>query len=88
VYCGRKTGCADGIKPIARRLGIKHVHFQILRRSFSTHAQIFCTNPKDVQAQLRHADISTTMDVCTQPIPESTRRSVNQIANGILGLIQ
>jgi integrase len=77
------------IKPIVKQLKIETpVHFQILRRSFATHAQNFCSNSKDVQSQLRHSDIGTTMNVYTQPVPESTRASVNSIANGILNRIQ
>jgi integrase len=73
------------IKPVVAKLKIKKpVHFQILRRSFATHAQTYCSNPKDLQSQLRHSDIGTTLNVYQQPIPESTRASVNQIVNGIL----
>lgn len=73
------------IKPIVKQLKIeKPVHFQILRRSLATQAQTYCSNLKDLQSQLRHSDIGTTLNVYQQAIPESTRASVNQIANGIL----
>ena len=33
-------------------------------------------NPKDVQAQMRHSRISTTMEIYVQPVPESQQRAV------------
>jgi hypothetical protein len=35
--------------------------------------------PKDAQTQLRHKDILTTLNVYTQPIPESVKRSVEAL---------
>jgi hypothetical protein len=33
-------------------------------------------NPKDVQGQMRHSRISTTMDIYAQNVPESQNRAV------------
>ena len=33
-------------------------------------------NAKDTQAQMRHARISTTMDIYVQHVPDSQRRAV------------
>jgi len=33
-------------------------------------------NPKDVQGQMRHSRISTTMDIYAQHVPDSQRRAV------------
>ena len=33
-------------------------------------------NPKDVQAQMRHSRISTTMEIYPQFVPESQQRAV------------
>jgi hypothetical protein len=33
-------------------------------------------NPKDLQGQMRHARISTTMDIYAQDVPDSQRRAV------------
>lgn len=72
------------IKPTAEELGIKgSVCFQVLRRTFATNAQVF-GNPKDVQAHLRHASITTTMDVYTQPVGASVRKLVNDVTDGVL----
>jgi len=33
-------------------------------------------NPKDVQGQMRHSRITTTMDIYAQHVPSSQRRAV------------
>jgi hypothetical protein len=35
-------------------------------------------NPKDVQAQMRHSRIQTTLDIYAQFVPESQRRAIEQ----------
>jgi hypothetical protein len=37
-------------------------------------------NPKDVQGQMRHSRISTTMDICAQFVPESQRRALAKMS--------
>jgi integrase len=72
------------IKPIAGALGITSpVNFQVLRRTFATNAQGY-GNAKDVQAHLRHTDISTTLGIYTQPIDESVRKLVNAVAHDVM----
>jgi integrase len=72
------------IKPIARAAGIRvPVNFQVLRRTFATNAQGF-GNPKDVQAHLRHSDITTTLNEYTQIIPDSVRKLVNAVTNDVM----
>ena len=72
------------IKPIVVKLGIVvPVNFQVLRRTFATNAQRF-GSPKDVQAHLRHADITTTLNEYTQTIPESVRKLVNAVADDVM----
>lgn len=72
------------IKPVAVELKIKgSVCFQVLRRTFATNAQVF-GNPKDVQAHLRHASITTTLGVYTQPVSASVRKLVNDVTDGVL----
>jgi integrase len=72
------------IKPVARELKITGpINFQVLRRTFATNAQGY-GNPKDVQAHLRHTDVSTTLNEYTQAIPESVRKLVNAVTNDVL----
>lgn len=74
------------LQPIAQRLGItSKINFQILRRTFATNAQEF-GNPRAVQAHLRHSNISTTMDVYTQPVADSVRQLVNAVTENVMGI--
>lgn len=63
------------LKPKAKELGISGLTYQALRRTFATHFQKH-GNPKDAQAVMRHADISTTLGIYTKFIPESARQSL------------
>jgi integrase len=72
--------------PVANRLGIAfHPTFQVLRRSFSAHGKKEA-HPTEMQAQLRHSDIRTTLDIYTQITDPEVARMVNQVTNRILGL--
>jgi integrase len=72
------------IKPVAKAAGITvPVNFQVLRRTFATNAQGL-GNPKDVQAHLRHSDITTTLNEYTQTIPDSVRKLVNAVTNDVM----
>ena len=62
-----------------------HPTFQVLRRSFSTHGKKEA-HPTEMQAQLGHSDIRTTLDIYTQITDPEVARMVNQVTNRILGL--
>lgn len=71
--------------PAAKKLGIPfHPTFQVLRRSFSTHGK-HEAHPTEMQAQLGHSDIRTTLDIYTQIADPEVARMVNQVTNRILG---
>jgi integrase len=70
------------VHPIAKKLGIGAVNFQILRRTFATNAQ--GGNLKDVQTHLRHSTVGTTANVYVQAIPESVRKLVNAVADSVM----
>jgi ATP-dependent helicase/nuclease subunit A len=67
------------IKPAARKLGIGFVNWRSLRTSYATWLIEAGANPKDVQGQMRHARIGTTMDIYAQFVPESQRRAINKM---------
>ena len=67
------------IKPAARLLGLKRVSWHMLRRSYGTWMADAGANPKDVQGQMRHSRISTTMDVYAQFVPEGQKKAVRQL---------
>lgn len=54
----------------------KKVTWRSLRTSCATWMVEAGANPKDVQGQLRHSRIGTTMEIYAQFVPESQRRAV------------
>ena len=72
--------------PVANRLGIGfHPTFRVLRRSLSTHGKKEA-HPTEMQAQLGHSDIRTTLDIYTHITDPEVARMVNQVTNRVLGL--
>jgi hypothetical protein len=59
-------------EPLARRRFRRLNLWQVLRRTCATHFGARA-NPKDTQAQLRHADPYTTLKYYQQSIPESVK---------------
>jgi len=57
----------------------------VLRSSFSTHGKKDA-HPTEMQAQLGHSDIPTTLDIYTQISDPEVARMVNQVTDRILGL--
>jgi integrase len=68
------------IKPAARVLGIPWVNWRCLRTSHATWMVEAGANPKDVQGQMRHSKISTTMDVYAQFVPASQRDAIAKMS--------
>jgi integrase len=66
------------IKPAARKLGIGFVNWRCLRTSRATWMIEVGANAKDVQAQMRHSRVATTLDVYSQFVPESQRRATER----------
>ena len=66
------------LKPPAEKLQVPGLTFQSLRRSFATLSQGKGTS-KDVQTQMRHQDVLMTLNVHTQPIPQSVKNSVESL---------
>ena len=66
------------IKPAARAVGLEWVNWRCLRTSRATWMIEAGANPKDVQGQMRHSRISTTMDIYAQFVPESARRAIER----------
>jgi len=67
------------IKPAARELGLGFVNWRCLRTSYGTWLKREGADMKDIQGQMRHSRISTTMDIYVQDIPESRRRAVERL---------
>jgi len=67
------------IKPAARKVGLGFVNWRCLRTSYGTWLKRQGADMKDIQGQMRHSRISTTMDFYVQDIPESRRRAVENL---------
>jgi integrase len=67
------------IKPAARKLGLSFINWRCLRTSYGTWLKREGADMKDIQGQMRHSRISTTMDIYVQDIPESRRRAVERL---------
>jgi integrase len=67
----------DVLRPAAESVGIKGLTFQALRRTFATHFHRVGT-VKDQQAQMRHSNAQTTMNVYTQAVTESLKDAMEE----------
>jgi integrase len=66
------------LKPLAEKLGIEKLNFQILRRTMAPEAQRMAS-VKDIQAHLRHARPDTTANEYMQALPESVQEMVGSV---------
>lgn len=68
------------LRPAAIKLGLdpKKATWRSLRTSCATWMVEAGANLKDVQGQMRHARISTTMDIYAQYVPDSQRRAIER----------
>jgi len=69
------------LRPAAIKLGIdlKKATWRSLRTSCATWMIEAGANPKDVQGQMRHSRITTTLDIYAQHVPESQQRAVGKM---------
>ena len=74
------------LKPAAEGAGVDAVTFQALRRTFATHFHGIGT-VKDQQAQTRHADVTTTLNVYTQAVPESLKPAMEAFDQKMAGIL-
>lgn len=66
------------LQPLARKLGLPKLTFQVLRRTMATQAQRM-GSIKDIQAHLRHAKADTTANQYVQELPESVVAMVGAV---------
>ena len=66
------------LKPLAEKLGLPKLNFQVLRRTMATLAQTK-GNVKDVQTILGHSKADTTVNVYMQPIEEGVKQTQEAI---------
>lgn len=68
------------IKPVARKVNLGWVNWQVLRRSCATWLQQAGVDGKDAQGVMRHSRASTTQDVYQHLVPQSQERAVLRLA--------
>ena len=85
IFSNADGGCLDTsnyrfrvLRPLAEKLGIERLNFQILRRTMATQAQGM-GSIKDIQTHLRHAKADTTANEYMQALPESVREMVGSV---------
>ena len=66
------------LAPLAEKLGLPKLNFQVLRRTVATLAQRK-GSVKDIQAHLRHAKADTTANEYMQELPESVKQMVDSV---------
>jgi integrase len=77
---------ADHIKPAAARAGIGKVGWHTFRHTFSSILHGAGTSMAVQKELLRHADISTTMNLYTQAESPAKREAVHQVAKVLLNV--
>ena len=68
------------IQPGARTLGLPFVNWRCLRTSHATWLVQAGATCKDVQGQMRHSRISTTMEIYAQIVPASQRQAIAKLS--------
>jgi integrase len=66
------------LNPMAEKLGIPKLNFQIIRRTITTRAQRM-GSIKDIQAHLRHTRSDTSANEYVQELPESVQLMVGSV---------
>jgi integrase len=66
------------LTPLAEKLGLPKLNFQVLRRTVATLAQKK-GSVKDIQAHLRHTKADTTANEYMQALPESVKQMVDSV---------
>ncbi len=74
----------DHIKPAAKRAGIGNIGWHTFRHTFATLLADMETKPAVQKELLRHANISTTMNVYTQGVQKSLRRAASKAVKALL----
>ena len=66
------------LNPLAEKLGLPKLNFQVLSRTMATLAQSK-ESVKDIQTHLRHSKADTTANEYRQELPESVERMVESM---------
>ena len=75
---------ADHIKPAAERAGIGNIGWHTFRHTYATLLAELDTKPAVQKELLRHANISTTMNVYTRAVQKSLRKAARKAVKALL----
>ena len=68
------------LKPAGAKIGAPWLSWHTLRRTHATLLQMAGGSAKDAQAQLGHAQITTTLGIYTLPLPAHQRAAVDRLS--------
>lgn len=74
--------------PLLDRLGLPHCGLHAFRRTLGTHMLASGASPKDVQKQLRHEDVRTTLRIYTESIGDAQRNAAEKVAAILYGNVR
>lgn len=81
----QETILADHIKPAAVKAGIAgKIGWHTLRHTYSTLLRALGTDIKVQQELMRHADVSSTLNIYTQAVSEQKREAASKVARLLL----
>jgi integrase len=71
------------IKPVAKKLGLSLVNWQVMRRSAPSWQLADGADIKSVQAQMRHSTSKATLDIYAQLVSEGQRRVADNLMDDL-----
>jgi integrase len=71
----------DHLKPASTKAGIGTVGWHTFRHTYSTLLHALGTTPAVQKELLRHADIQTTLNICTQAISAEKREAASKLVD-------
>jgi site-specific recombinase XerD len=94
VFASSEGGLRDGdklrkkvLQPAAERSGIGKIGWHSLRHSFATALDSAGARMKVAQELMRHANITTTMDIYTGAMERDKREAVGRVAKSFLNTV-
>lgn len=74
--------------PLLDKMGMPRCGLHAFRRTLGTHMLASGASPKDVQKQLRHEDVRTTLRIYTESIGDAQRRAAEKVASILYGSVR
>lgn len=95
VFASAKGGPRDAdklrenvLQPAANQAGLGKIGWHNLRHSYATALDVAGARMKVAQELMRHASITTTMDIYTGVVERDKRETAGRVATAVLGNVQ